>query len=328
MILKNHLFNFLRVANLLGGFLALVITSFAVRAELTYGDLRDNGNFFSKQAKIEANRNINELGQRFKKELVVETYAEIPSDLKLGVDLEDKAAFNRLFEQWATRQAKQQTVNGIYILLTKVPAHLHVVVGNETQKHSFTLKDREALVKGMLGKLRNKQNDEALLGAVNFVAVTMKEHSVSRSNISSRVQPPSETDTKSPLSWLIPVLIGLVVVWIIFALVKALSRTGGGGVGAGGGMMPSGLGGGGFFSSLLGGVFGAAAGMWLYDQFSGHHGSANAGEWDDRGGSSNAGDARGDTDYSGSGGDFGGGSDSGGGDFGGDSGGDSSGGDF
>ncbi len=328
MILKNPLFSSLRAASLLGGLLAFVLTSFAVRAELTYGDLRDNGNFFSKQAKAEATRNINELGKRFKKELVIETYAEIPSDLKLGVDLENKAAFNRLFEQWVTRQAKQQAVNGIFILLTKVPAHLHVVVGNETQKRSFTLKDREALVKGMLANLRNKQNDAALLGAVDFVAVTMKEHSVSRSNSSSRGQVPSETEAKSPLSWLVPVLIGLVVVWIGIALVKALLRTGGGGSNAGGGMMPSGLGGGGFFSSLLGGVFGAAAGMWLYDQFSGHHGSANAGEWDDGRGSSNAGDDRADTDYSGSGGDFGGDSDSGGGGFGGDSGGDSGGGDF
>jgi uncharacterized membrane protein YeaQ/YmgE (transglycosylase-associated protein family) len=39
------------------------------------------------------------------------------------------------------------------------------------------------------------------------------------------------------------------------------------------GMSP-GFGGGGMFGSLLGGMFGAAAGMWLYDQFSSSHGNA------------------------------------------------------
>lgn len=90
---------------------------------------------------------------------------------------------------------------------------------------------------------------------------------------------------------------------------------------AGSGMSP-GFGGGGMFGSLLGGMFGAAAGMWLYDQFSGNHGNAWGADQDNRNDGSTGFSGQ-DTDYSGTGGDFGG--DSGGGDSGGDSGG---GGDF
>jgi len=100
---------------------------------------------------------------------------------------------------------------------------------------------------------------------------------------------------------------------------------------AGGPMMTpmSGGGGGGFFSSLLGGMFGAAAGNWMYDQFSGDRRSSSS--WGAEPVSQDKvdqGSTGQDTDYSGSGGSFGddsgGGGDSGGGDFGG--GGDSGGG--
>ena len=86
-------------------------------------------------------------------------------------------------------------------------------------------------------------------------------------------------------------------------------------------------GGGGFLSSLVGGMFGAAAGMWMYDQFFSNHGS-NSAYGSDRNDVSggDSGFTGQDSDYNSSGGDFGG-SDSGssGGDWGG--GGDSGGGD-
>jgi len=82
--------------------------------------------------------------------------------------------------------------------------------------------------------------------------------------------------------------------------------------------MPS-AGGGGMFGSLLGGMFGAAAGMWLYDQFSGSHSNAWGGDQENRGYDSTGYSGQ-DTDYSGTGGDFGG--DDNGGDWGGGEGGD------
>ena len=121
----------------------------------------------------------------------------------------------------------------------------------------------------------------------------------------------------SSLGWLLPVIGGLLVAWVIFGLIRSMLNRGG----AGGMGMPQGAGGGGFFTSLIGGMFGAAAGMWMYDQFFGSHG--NASTMNDNIGNGDGGISGQDTDYSSSGSDFG--SDSGGGDSGGFGGGDSGG---
>ena len=85
-------------------------------------------------------------------------------------------------------------------------------------------------------------------------------------------------------------------------------------------------GGGGFFQNMMGSMFGAAAGMWMYDNFFGSHSSASTFGSDPTDTSHSDGGFSGtDTDYTSSGGSFGddsgggfdGGGDSGGGDIGG-----------
>ncbi|MEI6465658.1 MAG: hypothetical protein WCQ89_13110 [Verrucomicrobiota bacterium] len=292
---------------------ALLLSPAVTRAEL--GVIRDNGAFFSESAKSEASRHIGEIGGRFKKDLVVDTFKGIPDDIKQGVNLQDRAAVNRMFEQWTVRLARQQRVNGIYILLTKEPAHLQIVVGNETQVSLFTLKDRDALVSSMLARLRNKQNDEALQDGVNFVSATMKARAVARNARPTPAASSAPVEATSPWGWVVAALIGFVVAWIVVGLIRSMMQRSGSA--ATPGAAPSS--GGGFLSSLLGGMLGAAAGMWLYDQFSGHNDSDH-----NRGSADDAGNSRSDTDYSSSGdsfsddssgGDAGGGGDSGGGDF-------------
>lgn len=299
---------------LLGLALALCCDATTTRAQ--FGGIRDNGAFFSEAAKAEASRQIAEIGAHFRREVVIETFKTVPDDVKHGVNLEDRTAVNRLYEQWALRQARQQKVNGVYILLSKEPAHLQVLVGNETQNTLFSLRDRDALVGVMLAKLRTHKNDDALLEGINLVAATMKNQAVTRSRavVPPRRAEAAAAETPNPWNWVIAAIVGLAVAWIIVGIVRALSNRGNtAGVPEGGGAS-----GGGFMSSLIGGMFGAAAGMWLYDQFSGSHdldrGNDSYGDNDTR---------RRDSDYSSSGDTFG--DDSGGGDSGG---GDSSGGDF
>ena len=279
---------------------ALFLGASAAHAEM--GGIRDNAAFFSAPAKAEAQRNIGEIGKRFKKDLMVETFSEIPQDLKQGVDLTSKSALNRLCEQWAERQARQQRVNGVFILLVKSPPHLQILVGNETQRGAFTIKDRDALVSLMLAKLRNKQNDDALLEGVNFVNATMRSHLPDRGRTAAtggRVETPGSSH------WILTALLVGLGVWVVLRIVRAVfagSGGGGGGSYAGGPMVPGG-GGGGFVTNMLGGMFGAAAGMWIYDQFSGRNSSSSSswggGDSDNRGDSGYSGQ---DTDYSGSGG--------------------------
>ena len=81
--------------------------------------IQDSGGFFSERAKSEAARNIAELEGSVRKDLAVETFLELPPDLRPGVNLDDKAAVSRLVEDWAVKQARLQGLNGVYILLVK-----------------------------------------------------------------------------------------------------------------------------------------------------------------------------------------------------------------
>ena len=306
--------------------LALVTLLTASTARAEFVGIHDNASFFSESAKSEATRNLVELDRRFKRDLAVETFKTIPDDIKQGVDLADKVAAGKMFEAWAVKQARQFKVSGVYVLLVKEPAHLQVIVGNQTQTKAFTLQDRDNLVSIMLGKLREKKNDEALLAATSFVLTTMAGHAnpVTRSQnyaIPASARPPQTVQTNEGGSsfWpiIIVVVLGLGFVWVIFNVIRAMS--GGGGLWGGGGGYSTGMGGGGgggFMSSLLGGMVGGAAGGWLYDQFSGRNSSSSWGSEQSHQVNDDPGFGGQDTDYSGSGGDFGGG-DSGGGDSGG-----------
>jgi len=291
------------------------------------GAVRDNGAFFSESAKSEATRKISEIEHQYKKDLLIETFKEIPEEIKQGVDLTDKAAVGRLFEKWTVEQAKKQKVNGVYILLTKEPAHIQIIVGTDTQKNAFTLMDRTNLASLMLNKLLKKQNDDALLEGVNFVLTTMASHAPAHNRVNSVSSSSATSPVKgvpsqqaNPWSWIIIAVIGIAAIWLIVGVLRSV--LGGRGQAAAGSGMSPGFGGGGMFGSLLGGMFGAAAGMWLYDQFSGNHGNAWGADQDNRSGESTGFSGQ-DTDYSGTGGDFDG--DFGGGDSSGDS---SGGGDF
>ncbi|HYR57464.1 MAG TPA: hypothetical protein VEO95_02495, partial [Chthoniobacteraceae bacterium] len=181
-----------------------------------------------------------------------------------------------------------------------------------------------ALVSAMLARLRAKQYDDALLDAVNFVSSTMRAHAGAA--VHTGFTQTNQVRRASQPSWggIVPILIGLAVVWIVISIVRALFR-GSGGYSGGPGMSPmGGGGGGGFLSSMIGGIFGAAAGNWMYDRFFGGRGeSSYFGSQPETRERIDQGFSGQDTDYSSSGDSFGGSSSGGGG---GDSGGGDSGG--
>ncbi len=334
-----------------------------VSAAAVAPEIKDEGKFFSDQARAEADRKIKEIHREFHKDLLIETFAQAPPDLVKDVDLKDRTARNRFFEKWARERAKDADVNGIYVLVCRSPEHLQVEVGDQTQKKDFTQQDRQELVKLLVEKFREKKYDEGLLDAVNFVGQRLKAHGAR-----SGVAVPRGVQHGEGGNMLLGgigglICLGLLVVgglWLIIGLFRAISGAGGGyrgGYGPGGygpgpggpayGAYGGGYGGrgGGFMSSLLGGMFGAAAGNWMYNSFFGGGGHTWGGGpgggygTAGYGGTPDAGAQQPDTDYSGGGGDFGpddggggGGGDFGGGDAGGGGGdfggGDAGGGDF
>ena len=359
-IARSHFFPALMLGWLIAGGTALGM--------LVVPQVQDRAGFFSSAAIDKANKLMAEIEKDFKKDLMIETYLTPPADKVEQFKKAQGADRTELFKTWARDRAKELKVNGVYLLICKDPPHLQPEVGNETQRKAFTTENRDRLGAIFLSKFREaaktkddaekrKLYDQALIEGCEYVGKTMRANlggkvgqaaPVGRSTPAARAAAPSMW---SGIGGLVCMgLIVLLVVWVVIALIRAFTGAGRAGYGGGGGPGYGGApgygggggGGGGFMSGLLGGMFGAAAGSFLYDRFvrgdsgGGFGGSSAYGagpaspggaepqdtDYSGGGGGDFGGDSGGDT---GGGGDFGGDSGGGGGDFGGDSGG---GGDF
>jgi uncharacterized protein len=247
--------------------------------------VNDDAQFFSPQAVEQANLKIQSIRKEFKKDLLIETVTAVPAEMQSNLD---QLGRQRFFAEWADQRAEAARLSGIYILLCKEPSHLQVRVGRQTRERAFTLADRDELVQNLLPLLKAKQFDVALAEAVDFVQQKLRGNlgharpPGQAKPAQAKPDPPDPAQGGSPLvSWLLIGGLVLVGVWVMLAVIRAVGRAASGGsgeYGPGGAGGYGGGGGGGFGSSLLGGLFGAAAGYWLYDTFfRGSHGSAAGG---------------------------------------------------
>jgi hypothetical protein len=311
--------------------------------------VNDEAGLFSADAVRKADQTIAKIQRDYGTGLVIDTVPRIPANLEGKFKQLGKEEF---FREWAESKAKRERDKGIFILICKSPGRVEALVDEETRVKNFTYRDRDAMVKKMLSRFSEKKWDEGLLDAVNFVDTTLRSNGArpqrqrqAQTNKSETAAPPAGGPAKRGGSWMdgiggwicigVVVLLGL---WLVFGLIRAFTGMGRGGYGPGGGYGGGpgygGGGGGGFMSSLLGGMFGAAAGMWMYNSFFGggsHFGSSayggttptGGGEPADTGAGDFSGDPGGGGDFGGDdGGGGGGGGDFGGGDFGGGGGGD------
>jgi hypothetical protein len=299
--------------------------------------VEDGAKMFGKDAREKANKKIEDIKRKYDRDLLIETIPEVPDNRKAELKDKGKDAF---FPKWSVQRYADKGVRGIYVLICTDPRRLEVRAGNKTLEKAFKTANEKTLRDQMLADLKANKPDKALLDGVNYVEQTL-ERNIGKDSRSSSAAPrnPVTKHKESPMNgiwgWICIGGVVLLAVWLVLALVRAFTGGGGGrGYGPGGGGYGGGGGGGGFFSSLLGGMFGAAAGMWMYDSFfrggstgSSWGSSAQAGESpgggaDDR--TAGDGGAGGDWDdgagdgAGGAGGDWGGGDGDGGGGGGGD----------
>jgi hypothetical protein len=294
----------------------------------------DDVGFWSDAAKAKANQQIAEIKRLFNKDLVIEAAAA--PKLPAGVDAADKNAVNSFYDRWAQHRYEELDVKGVYVVVVPSAHKIRFDVGRAAQAgHFFTVEDGRALVT-QISALLAKNPDDALGETVRFVETRMKANHAAvppgfgqqpRGNGFEHGGGFGGGHASSGSGWgALWAIVGLAIVaWIVIAVIRSI---GGMGRGAGYPGYGGGYGGGGFFSNMLGGLFGAAAGMYLYNSFFGHGNSAwGAGSGGDYGSSSdpNAGDSTatgGGGDYGDAGDATGGGGDWGGGDAGGGGGGD------
>lgn len=221
----------------------------------------DKLGLFSPEAKAKADRRIAELERVEGRDLLIETLPPPPKPANL--DVKDHEAVKKFFDRYALERFEAKGVDGVYVMIMTKPEHiLRVAVGNNTQsKGYFTAANRDELIALLRTEMKNDPN-VALVKAVNYVVDTMERNHPTRGAVQGAA--------RGGFPWGTVLTIGAVIlgIWVVFALVRAMF-SGGGAMGGGGGYAPGYGGGGGFMQNFLGGMLGAAAGMWAYNTFFG-----------------------------------------------------------
>jgi len=279
---------FLLFGCLPGGLVLPALTQ-AAPSEAAEPKVIDRAEFFSKSAVDQATRKVREINRDFRVAVVIETFPSIPDSLRNQYE-NDKEDFFRL---WARKRADDEGVKGIYVLICKDPKHVTVKPHEIIRTTTFAESESQEMAKLMARYLRIGQNDRALAEGVDFVQAKLQSHFAARGGglpPTQRTPAPREGQGPRPaqqqpggigssLAGLICfAVVALLAIWVVTAIFRAFrGGRGNGGMPGGPGGMPGGgygpggygggYGGGGFFSSLLGGMFGAAAGNWVYDSF-------------------------------------------------------------
>jgi hypothetical protein len=259
--------------------------------------IEDNAKLFSEDAKQQAKNTVSGAMGIGNRQVHIETYEALSAEERKQFE----AAKETFWGDWA--KTKAQGNRGIEILICKEPKHVHVLADKTMREHGFSPEKDAALKNVIVSHFKTGDFNGGLRAAAEYVKAEMPKDIAAKSKNDQNNKGGTSVGT-----WICLGVCILLGIWLVIGLIRAFS-------GGGGGM--GGAGGGGFFTSLLGGLFGAMAGMWLYNSFFGGHDSSAWGG-DGGGGDYGGGDDAGAGDYgdSGTGGDWGGDA-GGGGDFGG-----------
>jgi uncharacterized protein len=315
--------------------------------------IRDEAKMFSPRVVEEAQRRLDRLERATNIPVVIETIEHIPGLAEDAPNQKRREAINEA----AKRRDQQIHDEGIYILISKKDRVISQPLIRERLERIVPESRRDAIREAFVAEFGKRKFDEGLERGVETIEKTLEGHRISSARTGARVGVPAPIGAgarrgqagggSSVFSTFLLIGLGILAVLILLRVLGGLfGRAAGGGypnqMGQMGGPRPGmgpgyyggpgygGRGGGGFFSGLLGGLGGALAGNWLYDQMSGRHGgmtSAGAGYPVDESSASlpDQGDDAiiGSDDHGGQGGSWDtGGTDTGGGDWGGDAGGD------
>jgi uncharacterized protein len=228
--------------------------------------ISDGGEFFSAEAEAKANEAVASLRKKFRKDLIIETFASAPDSAK---DLAE-ARKSEFFGKWAAEREKALAADGVYVLICRQPAYIMVGESPSIQKLGFTLAERNKLRDQLLTGFREKKYDAALLEAVAYVGSALEQAAPSLNRKPSAAPPVTAAPPAAPASSVfgivivfVCVLLGILVMRAIFGALRGGNSPGGYGGGYGGG-------GGGFLSSMLGGIGGAMLGSYIYDKMTDH----------------------------------------------------------
>jgi uncharacterized membrane protein YgcG len=155
----------------------------------------DEAHLFKAETLLEVEPILQEIDARFYKDLMIETFASIPDDLKSTYSKQDVATF---YDRWSIVEGNAAKVNGVLILITAQPRHLNVYVGLDTRNKAFTLDDRTELVAILTNAFREANYDAGLISGVKFVRDRMAKNTAPPPATQSTTQPATQPATSEP----------------------------------------------------------------------------------------------------------------------------------
>ncbi|MGO9601358.1 MAG: TPM domain-containing protein [Isosphaeraceae bacterium] len=276
-------------------FLPLWFLAGLMVAQLEAAGVRDGAGLFSASTVRKVDAELDRLEKRSHVDVVIETIDSIPG---LGRNPSPEVK-NRAIEDLAEQRAKEIGYEGVYLLISKNDHVISEVLVRERFGALMPRHERLAVRDALRSAFRAGNFDRGLLNATEIIERSLSDVPVQPRAVRDLPvgQHAGAQHARFGLGTLLKIGLGIFGVLLLLRLLGGLFGRGsagyppqmgmggmprpGMGPGYGGPGMGPGYGGpggygaprgGGFFSGMLGGLGGALAGNWLYDQFSGHHG--------------------------------------------------------
>lgn len=265
-----------RVAGLLATVLATLLFLLSA-ARAAAPTVKDRAGLFSAGAEADANQAIARvyLNTAPHKQVFIETLPSLPD--------------GKQADQLAAERFREQSVDGVLLLIVKDPHKLALTVGRSTSER---FRDAEAVRGAMLERFRHDDYDGGLKAGLRVVEASLtRAFPVGGGSPAAAWTRQAEPERASGNSWLWLLLLGGGGL-LAFLIWRSRRRDAGAGsqfgppvgeYGPGPGAGPVGYaaaggGGSGWARPLIGGAAGALAGNWLYDRFirGDHGGEAHA----------------------------------------------------
>ncbi len=253
--------------------------------------IKDHAGMFGSETVKKSQAHLERLERTTHIPVVIETIDKVPGLDPHASAKERLNAINAL----AVSRDNEIKDEGIYLLISKNDRLNSNVLVRERFNSVLTEPKRAAIGRAFIEGFKNKDFDGGLIHGVQAIeqaldGVTAGRHVAhTPAVLPGPVHQPARVEKarggQSTMGTFLLIMLGIFGVLLVLRLLGGLfgrsagagypNQMGGMGMrgpGMGGGPGYYGGGGGGFFSGMLGGLGGALAGNWLYDQFSGRHG--------------------------------------------------------
>ncbi len=278
--------------------LAALAVAVALGNDAQAAGIRDEARLFHPDVVRKAQAQLDQVEHRTGIPIVIETIDALPGIGKDASKTERETEINREAE----KRDREIHDEGLYILISKRDRVISNVLIRQRYAALLPTAKRRTIREAFVAEFRKDQNyDGGLTAGVRAIEESLpatKAVVPLNRNLARR----GGAAQSSMMGTFFLIILGILGVLLVVRLLGSLMGRGAGagyqpmqgGMGPGG-MGPGGMGaggpgnygggggygarpGGGFFSGMLGGLGGALAGNWLYDQFSGRHGQTNTSE--------------------------------------------------